>query len=103
MSFREESKDTDRKNENSVKGAFPEIDAIKENVIGLAHNLKDVSNDKAQLAVEYMQESAENLKVSGMDSMAKIEKHIKSNPGQSVGIAFVAGIVASYFLGRRSS
>jgi ElaB/YqjD/DUF883 family membrane-anchored ribosome-binding protein len=102
MSVREEVKDLDRKMEKSVKGSFPEIDAIKENVLGLAHNIKDVSNDKAHLAVEYMQNSAENLKVSGTDTIARIEKRIKANPGQSIGIAFAAGIVASYFFGRRS-
>ncbi|MEZ0223293.1 MAG: hypothetical protein ACAH83_01975 [Alphaproteobacteria bacterium] len=103
MSIREEAKEIERKVEKSVRETFPEIEVIKENVVGLAHNLKDVSNDKAHMAVEYMHEKAENLKVSGTDTLAKIEKSIKANPAQSVGIAFAAGIVASYLLGRRAS
>jgi ElaB/YqjD/DUF883 family membrane-anchored ribosome-binding protein len=103
MSIREEAKDLERKVEKSVRDTFPEIDVIKENVVGLAHNLKDVSNDKAHMAVEYMHERAESMKVSGTDAIAKIEKSIKANPGQSVGIAFAAGIIASYLFGRRSA
>jgi ElaB/YqjD/DUF883 family membrane-anchored ribosome-binding protein len=103
MSIREEAKELERKVEKSVRETFPEIDVIKENVVGLAHNLKDVSNDKAHMAVEYMHGKADDLKASGTDALAKIEKSIKANPAQSVGIAFAAGIIASYLFRRRSS
>ena len=103
MSIREEAKDLERKVEKSVKEAFPEIEAIKENIVGLAHNLKEVSNDKANMTVEYIHEKAEDLKTMGTGTIAKIEKSIRANPAQSVGIAFAAGIVASYLLGRRSA
>lgn len=103
MSIREEAKDLERKVEKSIKETFPEVEAIKENIVGLAHNLKDASNDKAHMTVDYIHEKAEDLKIFGTGTIAKIEKSIRANPAQSIGIAFAAGIIASYLIGRRSA
>ena len=78
------------------------LDDIQENVVGLVQHAKDVGNDKAHQVADYVQERAENLRLSGTDALARVEDRIRSKPGQSVGIAFAAGILASFLLGRRS-
>jgi ElaB/YqjD/DUF883 family membrane-anchored ribosome-binding protein len=100
MFNRKEENISPPKAEKASNGSFP--DAIRENVVGLAHNLKDAGNDTAHMALEFVQESAQGLKTSGTDTLARIEKRIHAKPGQSVAIAFAAGIVASFLFGRRS-
>jgi ElaB/YqjD/DUF883 family membrane-anchored ribosome-binding protein len=87
----------------SDKRSFPEIKEIKENVVGLARNIRDVSNDKAHMAADYVLERASDLKDTGADTLHKFERRIKTKPAQSIAIAFTAGLLASYMFGRRSS
>lgn len=76
---------------------------VKENIVGLAQHAKDVGNDTAHQASDYMRAQAENLKISGADVLYRVENRIRTRPGQSVGIAFAAGILASILLRRRAS
>jgi len=85
------------------KDGFPEAHNLKENVVGLARSLKETSVDKAHVAADYVNNRVEDLKYSGADALKKIETRIKEKPSQSVAIAFAAGILASFLLGRRSS
>ena len=85
------------------KESFPNIQGIKENVVGLAHDIRDASTDKAHDMADYVQDRMGDMKASGSHTAEKIEKRIKSKPGQSVAIAFVAGLLASFVFGRRSS
>ena len=85
------------------KESFPEMEDIKENVIGLSRNIRDVSTDKAHVAAVYVRDRMDDLKVSGTDAVGKVGSHIKAKPGQSVAIAFMAGLLASFLFGRSSS
>lgn len=76
---------------------------VKENIVGLAQHAKDVGSDTAHQASDYMRTQAENLKISGADVLYRVENRIRTRPGQSVGIAFAAGILASILLRRRAS
>jgi ElaB/YqjD/DUF883 family membrane-anchored ribosome-binding protein len=82
-----------------VKG---DLDSLKTNVVGLARNLKDVGTDKVQVAAGYLRERVEDLKETSTDTMRMVEERIQSKPTQSIVIAFAAGVLASYILGRRS-
>jgi ElaB/YqjD/DUF883 family membrane-anchored ribosome-binding protein len=44
----------------------------------------------------------EDLKETSTDTMRMVEERIQSKPTQSIVIAFAAGVLASYILGRRS-
>lgn len=85
-----------------VNDATPAIETLRENVVGLAHDLKAAGNDKAHKALDYMNDGADSLRASGSDALAKIERRVRAKPGQSLGIAFAVGIIASLFLTRRS-
>lgn len=61
----------------------------------------DAVTEKACAASEYIQERASEIQEVGKDSYADLEKRIKKSPGQSVAIAFAAGLLASFLMGRR--
>ena len=107
MSIYDESKDTEGKvnlqREKDAKVSFPEAHNIKENVVGLARNIKETSVNKAHVAADYVLDRVDDLKDSGTDTLGKIEEHIQSKPAQSLAIAFVAGLLANFLFGRRSS
>jgi len=85
------------------KKILQEAQNIKENVVGLARNIRDSSTDKAHDAADYVRDRMDDLKYSGTDALGKIESRIKAKPAQSVAIAFTVGLLASLLLGRRSS
>ena len=80
-----------------------DFDSLKGNVVGIARNLRDVSAESARAASDYAAARVDDLREASADTMKKMEGRIKSRPGQSVALAFAAGVVASYLLGRRSS
>ena len=85
------------------KGFTHEIEDIKENIVGLARNIRDVSAHKAHDAADYVYDRVDDLKSTGAEAMNKVETRIKAKPGQSVAIAFVAGMLTSLLFGRRPS
>jgi ElaB/YqjD/DUF883 family membrane-anchored ribosome-binding protein len=91
----DETKDADNKMEKQAQN-------IKENVVGLARTIKDSSTDKAHDAADYVRHRLDDLTVSGTDTLERLESRIKAKPAQSVAIAFTAGLLASFLLGRRS-
>jgi len=92
----DETKDADNKLEKQAQN-------IKENVVGLARSIKDSSTDKAHVAADYVRDRLDDVTASGTDALGRIESRIKEKPAQSVAIAFTAGLLASFLLGRRSS
>lgn len=82
-------------------GDLPEVQNIKENVMGLAHKLQEASVETAEHAIQYAQGQAKHLKSTGQETMKEIEKQIKSNPYQSTLLAFLAGAAVSYLFKRR--
>lgn len=110
MNVYEKAKDVEQKLEKVKlnpakidKETFSGIGDFKENVVGLARDIRDASADKAHDAADYVRDRMDDLKTSGTDAVEKIEKRIQSKPGQSVAIAFVAGIVTSLLFGRRGA
>jgi ElaB/YqjD/DUF883 family membrane-anchored ribosome-binding protein len=76
---------------------------FKENIVGIARNIKEGSSDRAQVATDYIRDRLHDLKSASNDTLDKVETRIKNKPTQSVAIAFATGLVLSYLLGRRSN
>lgn len=100
MAIRDDMKDAERK---VAKGVTDEMQSIKENVVSLAQNIKEASSHKTHDAINYVSERVAELKETGTDVLKKAEARVKARPGQSIAIAFGAGLLARYLLGRRSS
>lgn len=108
MSIYEEVKDTAQKIKKDVTAAntdkemSQDLKNIKENVVDLAHNIKSASSDRAHEVSDYVRNRMDDLKVTSNETLAKLEMRVKEKPGQSVLIAFAAGLLANFLLGRRS-
>lgn len=110
MSTYDETKETEQKSKKNmayIASAGKEISSdardMKENVVGLARNVRDASSDKAHALSDYLRDRVSELKASGESSLEKLEVRIKAKPGQSIAIAFSVGLLTSYLLGRRTS
>lgn len=105
MSTQSETRSAERKPVKARKGnngSLHEMQDIKEEVMDFARNIRDTSTDKAHAASDYVHDRVDDLKDSGTAAIEKVEKRIKSRPSQSIAIAFTAGLIASYLLGRRA-
>ena len=87
---------------------YPEIQDIKQDLTSLKNNTMElgrhVGADTEEQAIALSQTAAqaiEQFKKSGRKQMKELESRVKAKPGQSLAIAFVVGIAASYILGRR--
>lgn len=85
-----------------------DIDAIREDVRVLAADAKVLGRDlksegrkQMEYAGERAKEALETAREQGKDQLADALAFVRNNPGQSVAIAFVGGMVASLLLGRR--
>ena len=79
-----------------------DLSSLQSDVAVLASDIKKVGSDKARDAMNYVNEQVGSLKGTGADALGKIQEGVKSNPGQSITIAFAAGLLVSYLLSRRS-
>lgn len=78
-----------------------DIGAIKDDVVGLAHNIEGLGRHQAHQVSDYMQEQMSALQNSGQGLMNSFETQFKASPIKTTGFAFAAGILASYLLLRR--
>jgi hypothetical protein len=76
---------------NNIK---EDLNALREDIVSLGAQLQEDGYARAQ-------KLGKSVKAAGDRSITHVEKKIKANPRQSLVTAFVAGVVASYFLGRK--
>ena len=79
-----------------------DLNSLQSDVAILASDIKKVGAIQARAAIDYVSDRVDTLKATGNDALVKIEDGIKSKPCQSLTIAFAAGLLVSFLLGRRS-
>ena len=67
----------------------------------LGRDLKVEGRKQFTRAEEKAKEAVDVARERGRDSMADALTFVQNNPGQSIAIAFVGGMIASLLLGRR--
>ena len=85
-----------------------DLETIREDVRVLGADAKTLARDvkvegRKQLnqASEKAREAAEYAKERGKDQLAEALSFVQNNPGQSIAIAFVGGMIASMLFGSR--
>ncbi|MDP2206792.1 MAG: hypothetical protein Q8K65_10860 [Alphaproteobacteria bacterium] len=105
MSIQDEIRAADHKIGKDVShfdsGLSAEVSRLKTDAKHLTRDGKAIINDGAHVTADYIRELTESLKKSGRRTLEKTEAHIQDKPGQSIAIAFAAGMVASLLFGRR--
>ncbi len=92
----------------SVQSEYPELSdiredlrALKEDVVGLTNHARSNSGKYVSDAKDYAWSQVERAQDAAHRGMETVERRVKDKPGQTLAAAFVAGIVASFFLRRR--
>lgn len=78
-----------------------DVEAIKEDVVRLAQHLQESHQHLMKDAKKTLDSQMKKAKRFSRDSMKQMETHVREKPAQSVLVAFGAGLLASFFLGRR--
>ena len=78
-----------------------DLDSLQSDVAHLASNVGKASTEKARRAMSYVNEQMGSLKETSANAVGQIEDTIRSNPGQSVTIAFFAGLLVSFLFSRK--
>ncbi|MCB1538387.1 MAG: hypothetical protein H6865_04445 [Rhodospirillales bacterium] len=94
--------------QKSIRSDFPEIeeirndlDSLKNNVVELSRHLKSEGRVQASRLSDLAIDRIAELRKSAANEYHRAETRVKEKPGQSIAIAFAAGILASAVLNRR--
>ena len=74
---------------------------MKEDAKTLGRHLKEEGREQLSVAEQKAKQALEQAREKGKDQFADLAAFVQSNPGQSIAIAFVGGIIASMLLGGR--
>jgi ElaB/YqjD/DUF883 family membrane-anchored ribosome-binding protein len=90
-----------------VRSEFPEIeeirhdiDSLKDNVVELSRHIKSEGKAQTSKLTEIALDRIADLRKSATFEYQRAEKAVKAKPGQSVAIAFAAGLLASMLIRR---
>lgn len=78
-----------------------DLDSLKNNVVELTRHMKKDGNAQAAHLRENLTERMKNLQKAGRGRYQQLEGRVKEKPGQTLAMAFGAGILASMLFGRR--
>ncbi len=111
--MKEVMKDTANSITNGVKKAAlspirEDLETLREDALVLQKDTKILGQDLKEEGYKQLskaearaKEALEEAKIKGKESYSELASFVQNNPGQSVAIAFVGGIIASMLLGRR--
>lgn len=90
-----------------TRSEFPEIEEIrndieslKTNVVDLSRHIKEEGKIQASRLTEVAMDRIADLRKNASVEYQKAERAVKAKPGQSIAIAFAAGLVASLLIRR---
>lgn len=78
-----------------------DISSLKSNVVALTRHLKKSGEHQLTNLEQRAEDKLKDVRENAYESVRKLEGHVRERPGQSVTMAFCAGILASYLMGRR--
>lgn len=86
---------------DDLKALKDDAQVVLDDAKMLGRDLRTEGRKQLSVAEERAKEALEDAKVKGRDQMEVMAKFVQNNPGQSIAIAFVGGIIASMLLGGR--
>lgn len=86
---------------NELDHIREDLDSLKNNVIELTRHLSKDGNAQAAQLKSALKDKIGDIQASGRTQYKNLEKQVKAKPGQTLAMAFAAGVVASMLLGSR--
>ncbi len=78
-----------------------DLDSLKNNVFELTRHMKKDGSAQVMHVRDALKGKMDDLQSTGREQFKNLERQVKAKPGQTLAMAFAAGLVASMFLGRR--
>lgn len=78
-----------------------DLNTLKEDAAHTIHDAASVAKTLKNESGAIARDGIKNLKSAGTDEFHRMEARVRERPGQSVALAFCAGLVFSYVMGRR--
>lgn len=78
-----------------------DLESLKNNVVELTRHLQTDGTLLADKMAKKAKLRAVELKDAGREEMYRIEDRVREHPSQSIAVAFLAGVVASFLFGGR--
>ncbi|MBI1301924.1 MAG: hypothetical protein GC137_09750 [Alphaproteobacteria bacterium] len=86
---------------SEIDDIIEDLNSLKSNVVELTKHVKKDSRYQTEELRNVMFDRWEEFQSSSKQRYKDIEKRVKAKPGQSMAIAFAAGLAASVLLRRR--
>jgi ElaB/YqjD/DUF883 family membrane-anchored ribosome-binding protein len=86
---------------SEIENIKDDLESLKTNVIELTRHLQDEGADKTEELAKKAKKRFSELQNRSKRELQKVERRVKSNPMQSMAIAFASGVALSILLGRR--
>lgn len=78
-----------------------DLNSLKDNVFELSRHIKNNSGHHLEDAKHYAEKQLGKVRHAGVTALHKVEDRVTEKPGQTIALAFFAGLAASLLLGRR--
>jgi ElaB/YqjD/DUF883 family membrane-anchored ribosome-binding protein len=78
-----------------------DLNSLKDNVFELSRHVKTNSGHHIADVKHYAEDQISRVKRAGADALHKVEGRIADRPGQTIALAFFAGLATSFLLGKR--
>ena len=78
-----------------------DLNTLKDDAAATMHDAAKFARNLKNESGHIARDSVEHLKSAGQTEFYKMEERVREKPGQSVALAFCAGLVFSYILGGR--
>ena len=88
------------KTNGDVSAIRQDLKNLKEDTASLIEHSKEEGKEQLQYAEQKAKSALASARSASKDQYKELETFVRSNPGQSIALAFGAGILASFFLGR---
>lgn len=87
---------------NDMGNIRDDLQNLKEDAASLLRHSKESSKEQIALAEEKAKKLYKGAKETGRDYMSEVETYVQKNPGQSLAVAFIGGVVASMLFRSRN-
>lgn len=84
-----------------IKNIRQDLSTLKDDVVSLTRHVKSNGSKHVDDVKHFANEQVDKARKASMDVVHKLENRAAEKPGQTIALAFFAGLAASFLLGRR--
>lgn len=84
-----------------IKNIREDISTLRDDVVSLTRHVKSNGGKHVDDVKQFAGKQVDKAYKASTDALHKIENRAAERPGQTIALAFFAGLVASFVLGRR--